>query len=68
MEKSFFSLHFHYFFKLCNFKDVTVDEFNLDLIKLDNDVVSMEMPLCFKQFFLVRAFDFYFHCCYLVGL
>eukprot|EP00111_Clytia_hemisphaerica_P009973 TCONS_00029175-protein len=32
--------------------DLTVEEFNLDLIRLDTDVVTMEMPLYFKQFFL----------------
>ena len=36
--------------------DVTVEEFNLDLIRLDTDVVTMEMPLYFKQFFLVSKF------------
>eukprot|EP00111_Clytia_hemisphaerica_P023524 TCONS_00069318-protein len=29
-----------------------LEEFNLDLIRLDTDVVTMEMPLYFKQFFL----------------
>lgn len=34
------------------FGDVTIDEFQLDMIPLDVDLMSFEMPLCFKQFFL----------------
>jgi len=32
--------------------DVTMDEFPLDMIPLDNDILSLEMPLCFKEFFM----------------
>ena len=32
-----------------------MDEFPLDLIPLDHDLLSLEMPFCFKQFFLVGA-------------
>eukprot|EP00794_Sanderia_malayensis_P009528 gene9528-10514_t len=32
--------------------DVSIDEFPLDFISLDEDVLSMEMPLCFKDIYL----------------
>ena len=32
---------------------VTVDEYPLDFITLDNDVISLEMPQFFRSFFLV---------------
>jgi len=31
--------------------DVTIAEFTLDFFQLDDDVLSLEMPLCYKQFY-----------------
>ena len=36
---------------------VTLDEYQLDFIPLDNDVLSLEFPNFFSSFFLVRTIN-----------
>lgn len=39
--------------------DVTIAEFNSDFFQLDDDVLSLEMPLCFKQFYAEKDTTWY---------
>jgi hypothetical protein len=53
----FFSLQYHVCERILEqegvFGHVTLDEFHLDFIPLDSDLLSLEMPGFFKSFFLV---------------
>ena len=40
---------------LLSFADVEMEDFRLDLIALDRDILSLELPSFFRDYFLVRT-------------
>lgn len=59
-----------YYVAICDsFVDISIDEFPLDFLVLDNDLLSLEMPLFYQDFyqvkketFLHRKFTFLIEC------